>query len=254
MPPEAPKKKRKGGRLVFRVFLMLVISLLLGGSIYMLNAKRLVRNAMPMPFGIGSSVVLSGSMEPTLSVDDLVIVRAQDSYAVGDVVVYQTGHALVIHRIVQISDEAVITRGDANNIEDAPIAPAEIKGRMVAVIPRAGKAVHFLQSPLGIILILALAVFLLNRSWSKEKAADDKDLDVLEEEIRRLKELEEQKLQQSEPEAKKPGQPEPETKEPAPEAKAPERTEEETDKPEQSGAEETKKASPEEEPAPREGE
>ena len=244
MPPEAPKKKRKGGRLVFRVFLMLVISLLLGGSIYMLNAKRLVRNAMPMPFGIGSSVVLSGSMEPTLSVDDLVIVRAQDSYAVGDVVVYQSGHALVIHRIVQITDETVITRGDANNIEDAPIAPAEIKGRMVAVIPRAGNVVHFLQSPLGIILILALAVFLLNRSWSKEKAADDKDLDVLKEEIRRLKELEEQKLQQSEPEAK----------EPAPEAKAPERTEEETDKPEQSGTEETKKASPEEEPAPREGE
>ena len=195
MPPEAPKKKRKGGRLAFRIFLILLISLLLGGSLYMLNAKRLVRNAMPMPFGVGFSVVLSGSMEPTLSVDDLVIVRAAEHYEVGDVVVYQSGQSLVIHRIVEIDDTAVVTKGDANNIEDSPVAVTEIKGRMVGVIPGVGRAVHFLQSPLGIILILALAVFLLNRSWSKEKASDEKSLDALKEEIRRLKALEEQKLQ-----------------------------------------------------------
>ena len=203
MPPEAPKKKRKGGRLAFRIFLIVLISLVLGGGVYMLNAKRLVRNAMPMPFGVGFSVVLSGSMEPTLSVDDLVIVRAAEDYAVGDVVVYQSGHSLVIHRIVALEGDCVVTRGDANNMEDAPVARTDIKGRMVGVIPRAGLAVHFLQSPLGIILLLALAVFLLNRSWSKEKASDEKDLDELKAEIRRLKELEERKLEreQSAPEA-----------------------------------------------------
>lgn len=195
MPPEAPGKKKKGGRLAFRIFLMLVISLLLGGSVYTLNAKRLMRNIMPMPFGIGSSVVLSGSMEPTLSVNDLVIVHQQENYAVGDVVVYQSGHALVIHRIIRVDDGFVITQGDANNVEDAPVAPAQIKGRMVGVIPRVGQAVHFLQTPLGVILMLALAIFLLNRSWNKEKAADDQDLDQLKEEIRRLKELQEQKQQ-----------------------------------------------------------
>ena len=267
MPPEAPKKKRKGARLIFRIFLMLVISLLLGGSVYMLNAKRLVRNAMPMPFGYGFSVILSGSMEPTLSVNDLVIVHAQEDYAVGDVVVYQSGHALVIHRIIQFDGEAVITQGDANNIEDAPVARSEIKGRMVGVIPNAGNAVHFLQSPLGIILVLTLAIFLLNRSWSKEKAADDKDLDVLKEEIRRLKELEEQKLQQNEPEAEEPEQPAPEAEEPeqpapeteepeaaVPELEALERTEEESPEQEQSETEARKEKLPgEEETAAREG-
>lgn len=193
MPPEAPKKKRKGGRLAFRIFLMLVISLALGGSIYMLNAKRLLRNAMPMPFGVGASVVLSGSMEPSLSVNDLVIVRAQEDYAEGDVVVYQSGNMLVIHRIVKLSGDMAITKGDANNIEDAPILRSEIKGRMAGVIPQGGKAVRFLQSPLGIILVLGLAVFLLNRSWSREKEADNRDLELLKEEIRRLKELEQRK-------------------------------------------------------------
>ena len=195
MPPEAPKKNRKGGRLAFRIFLILLISLLLGGSVYMLNAKRLVRNAMPMPFGVGFS------MEPTLSVDDLVIVREAEHYEVGDVVVYQSGQSLVIHRIVQIDETAVITKGDANNMEDSPVAVSEIKGRMVGVIPGVGRVVHFLQSPMGIILILALAVFLLNRSWSKEKASDEKSLDALKEEIRRLKALEEQKLSEAEKES-----------------------------------------------------
>ena len=55
--------------------------------------------------GLAPYVVLSGSMEPTLSVDDLVIVRAAEDYAVGDVVVYQSGHSLVIHRIVAMSSE-----------------------------------------------------------------------------------------------------------------------------------------------------
>ena len=217
MPPEAPKKKRKGGRLAFRIFLIVLISLVLGGGVYMLNAKRLVRNAMPMPFGVGFSVVLSGSMEPTLSVDDLVIVRAAEDYAVGDVGVYPSGHSLVIHRIVALEGDCVVTRGDANNMEDAPVARTDIKGRMVGVIPRVGLAVHFLQSPLGIILLLALAVFLLNRSWSKEKASDEKDLDELKAEIRRLKELEERKLEreQSAPEAEPTEAPAPDREEPS---------------------------------------
>ena len=198
MTPEPPQKKKKGGRLVFRIFLMLMISLILGGSIYMLNARTLMHNAMPMPFGVGASVVLSGSMEPALSVNDLVIVRAADSYEVGDVVVYQSGSSLVIHRIIQLQDGVVITKGDANNIEDAPVDLKDVKGRMVGVIPRAGRVVYFIRSPLGVILLLALAVFLLNRSWSNEKAADDKDLDALKAEILKLKELEEQRLSSAE--------------------------------------------------------
>ena len=198
MKADPTPKKRKAGRLIFRIFLMLLISLVLGGSIYMLNAKTLMHNAMPMPFGVGASVVLSGSMEPSLSVDDLVFVKAEDSYDVGDVVVYQSGRSLVIHRILQIEGDAVVTKGDANNIEDAPIALADIKGRMVGVVPGAGRVVHFIQSPVGVILLLALSVFLLNRSWSKEKASDEKDLDALKAEIIRLKELEEQRLQAEE--------------------------------------------------------
>ncbi len=191
MTSETNKKKSKSGRLIFRLAILLILSIFIGTSIYALNARRIFHNAMPMPFGIGSSVVLSGSMEPTLSVNDLVFVHAQDNYEIGDVVVYQSGHSLVIHRIVEMRDDGYITKGDANNTDDGWISPEAVKGRMVFHIPFVGAAIRFLQTLPGALLVVALAAFLVNRSWTRERAEDDKSLDQLKEEIRRLKAMEE---------------------------------------------------------------
>ncbi len=191
MTTEAEKKKTKSGRLIFRIVILLFLSIFIGTSVYALNARRVFHNAMPMPLGIGSSIVLSGSMEPTLSVNDLVLVHAQEAYEIGDVVVYQAGSSLIIHRIIEIRDEGFVTKGDANNTDDGVISPEAVKGRMILHIPYIGIAVHFLQSLPGAVLVIAFAAFLVNRSWSKERAEDDKSLDQLKEEIRRLKAQEE---------------------------------------------------------------
>ena len=140
-------------------------------------------------------MILSGSMEPTLSVNDLVFVRATGDYEVGDVVVYQSGSSRVIHRIARIlEDGSVVTKGDANNTEDEPIPPEDVKGEMVGKVPLIGAAVRFLQTPIGIIIVIAVLILLINLSWRKEKKEDAGDLDVIKEEIRRLKALEEERL------------------------------------------------------------
>ena len=186
-------KNRRTGRLIYRIVLIVLLSVFLGGSVYSLNARRVMRNALPMPFGVGASVVLSGSMEPTLSVNDLVIVRAAEPYAEGDVVVYQSGSSLVIHRIVRVEDEYVVTKGDANNTEDDPVSLSAVKGRMAFAIPFLGLPVRLLQSTLGSFLVIVLIAALVSLSWRKERAEDDKKLDDIKEEIRRLKELEDSK-------------------------------------------------------------
>ncbi len=186
-------KNRRTGRLIYRIVLIVLLSVFLGGSVYSLNARRVMRNALPMPFGVGASVVLSGSMEPTLSVNDLVIVRAAESYAEGDVVVYQSGSSLVIHRIVRVEDEYVVTKGDANNTEDDPVSLSAVKGRLAFAIPFLGLPVRLLQSTLGSVLVIVLIAALVSLSWRKERAEDDKKLDDIKEEIRRLKELEDSK-------------------------------------------------------------
>ncbi len=193
-----PETQSKIGRLVFRIVLLLLLSIFIGTSVYSLNARRVFRNAMPMPFGLGSSVVLSGSMEPTLSIYDLVLVKAQEEYRVGDIVVYQSGGSLVIHRIVELRDGGYVTKGDANNTEDGVVAPEAVKGRMFFRVPYLGAAVRFLQTLPGAALVIALAAFLINRSWSRERAEDDEQLDQIKEEIRRLKDREEAAGQEKE--------------------------------------------------------
>jgi signal peptidase len=179
----------KAGRAVVRLLLILVISVTLGLAVYTGNARQVLNNRMPMPFGIGISVVLSGSMEPALSVNDLVIVKRADAYGVNDIVVYQSDSSLTIHRIVSVNEAAgrVTTRGDANDINDPEIPVEAIKGKLAASVPGVGLIVRILKSTPGTIAILVLAAFLMVRSWKQEETQSDEDLEKIRDEIRKLK-------------------------------------------------------------------
>lgn len=190
---EIAKKNSKSGRLVYRIVLIVLLSVFVGATIYSLNARRVLRNAMPMPFGFGASVVLSGSMEPTLSVNDLVVILAADDYSVGDIVVFQSGDSLVIHRVVETGEGYLVTRGDANNTADDAVDLSMVKGRMAFAIPFVGLLVRLLQTAPGTLAVIALAILLMNRSWKKEREEDERKLDDIKKEIRRLKEQEEKK-------------------------------------------------------------
>lgn len=171
-----------------RILLLSLLGLMIGINLYSWNARLLVGNAMPMPFGVGASVVLSGSMEPELSVNDLVIVAEQSAYNEGDVVVYQGSSSLVIHRIIAIDGDTVITRGDANNTPDEPITLSAIKGKAVASIPFVGVLVDFIKTPIGFILVILAAIALFEIPYLKERKKADDEREKIKEEIRKLKE------------------------------------------------------------------
>ncbi|MBO7659236.1 MAG: signal peptidase I [Clostridia bacterium] len=179
----------KAGKIVFRAFLILIIGVTVGMAVYTWNAKRVFHNEMPMPFGIGSSVVLSPSMEPTLHVNDLVFIKKATTFDVKDIVVYQAGSTLVIHRIIEKNDEnrTVITKGDNNDADDGEIPLESIKGKMAFRIPYAGVVFKALKSLPGTIIILALAAFLMIMSWRNEKKESESEIDRLRLEIAKLK-------------------------------------------------------------------
>ena len=172
---------------VIRISILVLLAVLIGVSIYSINASMLGGNALPMPFGFGMTVVLSGSMEPELSVDDLLIVTPSDTYEVGDVVVYQTQRTAVVHRIVAINGDKIITRGDANNTDDDPIAKENIKGKVIFAIPFIGLIVNLIKTPFGTILLLGAAIWLLEASFKKEKDKKAEELAAIRREIEELK-------------------------------------------------------------------
>ena len=190
---ETNEKSKRIWKALMRTFLLVFAALIVGVNLYTINASKIAGNPVPMPFGVGSAVVLSGSMEPSISVGDLLIVSKQESYEVGDVIVFQDGKIAVTHRIVSISENEVITRGDANNTDDDPITLDDIKGEVVCVIPLVGRLVSMIKTPAGTLVIMALAVFLLERSFRAEKEKDKKQLDDIKAEIEKMKREQSQK-------------------------------------------------------------
>ena len=142
------------------------LALVLLANLYTLAAQRLFHNDSPAILGYRSAVVLTGSMEPAIRADDLVIVHRQETYSAGDIIMFRSGSHTVTHRITAVTAEGYRTRGDANNTEDAAVTPPEdVLGRVVLVLPGVGGAVRLLRTPLGMLcLVLALPLVL----WAPE--------------------------------------------------------------------------------------
>ncbi len=113
----------------------LALGLALGGLLLLLWPQALG--------GATAFVVLqSDSMAPRFRRGDLVVVRQQSSYAVGDAVVYRARDLAqpVFHRIVGYDAQGrFVLRGDANDYRDPEHpAPADILGRYWFALPRVG--------------------------------------------------------------------------------------------------------------------
>ena len=181
----------KKKQLIFRLILFVIISAILGVGIYTMNAKMLMNDMMPIPLGVGMGVVVSGSMEPELSIDDVIFVVKDKDIELDDIVVYQSKGILVVHKVVKIENDQITTRGTANNTDDEPISLSDIKGRVFFSIGSMGKVINFIRTPYVAIAILLLAIFLLYQSYRSEaNKRDEKDerIEAIRKEIMRIKE------------------------------------------------------------------
>ncbi len=192
---EQEKGKKRIWKGIFRILLLSICGIILGLNLYQLNANRLVGNQLPMPFGYGAAVVLSGSMEPEFSKGDLIFVKETLEYAENDIVVFQDGNTLVVHRIIEIDEDTITTKGDANNAADEPITQEMIKGEVIGCIPFVGEIVNLIKTPLGTLAVAAAAIALVEIPRRREKQKDDDERQKIIDEIKKLKDEEKEKTE-----------------------------------------------------------
>lgn len=132
--------------------------------------------------------VISGSMEPSYSVGDLIYVKEvdPDSVKVGDPITFVLNEDLVVatHRVVAIDSEnrQFTTKGDANKTEDAaPVHFNNLIGVPVFAIPLLGYVSAYIQSPpgmyvaIGFGVLLLAAVFLPDMLTKKDKKEEQQE-------------------------------------------------------------------------------
>lgn len=103
---------------------------------------------LPYVFGIKPYIVLSGSMEPTISTGGLVWINTRDKdVQVNDIAAYELAEGTyVTHRVIDVADGQYVFKGDANETEDlVPVARSQIIGKYMFTIPELGKALAALQ-------------------------------------------------------------------------------------------------------------
>jgi signal peptidase I len=146
-----------------------IILLLVRGTAFLLNSRIggvQVYDVYPTP-----------SMRPTLEVGDLVVVQsvAYNSIHVGDVIVYSPPISgggceaeVIVHRVVNITSEGLITQGDnrfTNPRPDEPLSwppvtPECVKGLVVVSLPFLGKISEAFPPPLNYVLVAAIVILI----------------------------------------------------------------------------------------------
>ena len=76
----------------------------------------------------------------------------------GDVITYTSGETYVTHRIVSITDENIVTKGDANNTMDEPITKDNIIGKVVLKFGFLGFIIYLFSKPIIWVLLFIIGI------------------------------------------------------------------------------------------------
>ena len=164
---------------LFSIALIVVLLFALFLNLSTMWSIERIKDGKHVTNGYYSAIIGSGSMQPTLSINDMLIVKGDTSYQAGDIITYVSAHGnLITHRVVDVSDHEYIIQGDANNIPDVEISNQRFLGKVVLVLPGVGGIIYGILSPVGIALLGSICVLLLMIQKIKEDQREDDEHDT----------------------------------------------------------------------------
>ena len=108
--------------------LIIIIGIYLVLSIY---NKYITKNQATLIGKYYLFQIATGSMEHELVPGDYIIVEKTTDFKVGDIVTYIEDGYYITHRISEINETSITTKGDANTTIDKPISKDKIIGKYI---------------------------------------------------------------------------------------------------------------------------
>lgn len=176
------KKKKK----IIAVIVYILLTPIMVYNIALIISSIVKPNKTPSFLGIKTYVIISGSMEPNISVGDIVIARniknEERELKIGDIISFRSGHSVITHRIVNIEKDnngvlRIRTKGDSNNTEDGvDIIINNIEGKVIAVIPKIGSIVRLLHDRTVLMIFLVVVYIYIIKSFKKNQRKNNRRL------------------------------------------------------------------------------
>lgn len=173
---EKKKKKKTSARTKRKikqrvVFVLSCFAWVLSFLLILMGASNLYQQVVNKDkytgfFGIGEAIVSSGSMEPMLSVNDLIFYKEEtpENIKPGDVVVYKKADndntVLIVHEVQEIADGYVTTKGMANALPDVAFPYEDIVGVYLFKIPMIGAVMNLLTTDYAPLIVIAFILIL----------------------------------------------------------------------------------------------
>lgn len=161
---------------IFIDFLVFIVTILILFSLYKLISIKVLHKPYANTFGYSIFEIATGSMEPTLNVKDLIVVKITKDISVDDIVTYIEEDNLITHRVISINGNNITTQGDANNSIDNNITKDAIIGKTIYVIKKGGLIREVFLTPRNIIIItITLLLISISTTSIKVKKETTKD-------------------------------------------------------------------------------
>ena len=115
--------------------------------------------------GIRPLTVMSGSMEPSIKTGSVALIETNltdfNEIEKGDIITFDIGGSLVTHRAVDITEDGVYTKGDANNAKDPwTVTDDNYYGKELFSVPYIGFLIVFIRQHIIVTVLVIAAVFL----------------------------------------------------------------------------------------------
>lgn len=172
---EKISNKIKNKRVTKNIFKYIILSILI--ILFVINLILSFEENTHI-LGIYTFNIVSGSMEPTLNVNDVVVVQKIRPFELqkGDIITFEQDGRIISHRIVDITKEKGIikfkTKGDNNQIPDLDlIEEGQVYGKVLFKIEKIGEAISYIQNARGFIniAIFIIIIFILVSLRDKHK-------------------------------------------------------------------------------------
>lgn len=145
--------------------------------------------------GIYMFNIVSGSMEPTLEINDVVVVQKCEisDLQEGDIITFQQEGRTISHRILNVTKEKGIvkfeTKGDNNEIPDPDLVEQEqVYGKVLFRIRKIGKFISYIQNARGFINIVIFAIIVYILVSLKDKQRNIRKMKRKKYEIKKIRE------------------------------------------------------------------